>query len=397
MVQYNYQWRIKKQKRVLKKRLFFYLRNTISKYSPFYREWFKKHEIDVNDLFTFEDFQRIPPTTKELHLQNPKRFILQPYQPGWWESTFQTESLPRKTTFKYWLKSLHKTYLREVFSTERITEEERIIMEAVNDWLPALFLSTSSAQKPALIAYTKYDLEKIVPELIGTLFLSGFRPNWEIYNILSPEPTIAYFQNVWSPTTIGGGSYFACDEEDTPLQKQLQIASDITFETFVGTPSLTKLWLEYAHKQIENSEITPISSFKLCILTGETMNEKVKKEIKTLFQKIGSEPKILESYANNRARAVFYECSEDSGIHLNPRYFYWEVLDQKTLEPVGEGEKGLLAFSHIGWHGTAFIRYLTGDLVEGLTWEKCPSCDLVVPKIKGPIKRLEKKQLNKKK
>ncbi|MHA1825670.1 MAG: hypothetical protein ACTSUA_03335, partial [Candidatus Heimdallarchaeota archaeon] len=87
MVQYNYQWRIKKQKRVLKKRLFFYLRNTISKYSPFYREWFKKHEIDVNDLFTFEDFQRIPPTTKELHLQNPKRFILQPYQPGWWEST----------------------------------------------------------------------------------------------------------------------------------------------------------------------------------------------------------------------------------------------------------------------------------------------------------------------
>ncbi|MHA1655803.1 MAG: hypothetical protein ACTSWT_04695, partial [Candidatus Heimdallarchaeota archaeon] len=104
-----------------------------------------------------------------------------------------------------------------------------------------------------------------------------------------------------------------------------------------------------------------------------------------------------ESYANNRARAVFYECSEDSGIHLNPRYFYWEVLDQKTLEPVGESEKGLLAFSHIGWHGTAFIRYLTGDLVEGLTWEKCPSCDLVVPKIKGPIKRLEKKQLNKKK
>jgi len=34
-----------------------------------------------------------------------------------------------------------------------------------------------------------------------------------------------------------------------------------------------------------------------------------------------------------------------------------------------------------------FIRYNTGDLIDGLVWETCDACGLTFPKIKGSIKR----------
>ena len=87
----------------------------------------------------------------------------------------------------------------------------------------------------------------------------------------------------------------------------------------------------------------------------------------------------------------FLECRETSGIHLNPRYYYWELLDPETREPVPEGAPGVLVFSHIDWRGTVLIRYWTGDLVKGgMRWTRCHHCGYTFPKIYPPICRAEK-------
>jgi len=88
---------------------------------------------------------------------------------------------------------------------------------------------------------------------------------------------------------------------------------------------------------------------------------------------------------------AFYECTEQSNIHLNPKFFYWEVVDPETCEPVPEGEPGVLVFSHIDWRGTSFLRYYTGDLIRGgVRWERCANCGLTYPKMYPPIMRAKK-------
>jgi len=387
LVKYNYYWNIKKQKGKAEDRLFSYIRNVIGKYSPFYRNHFKKHNIDYKAIDTIKEFQAIPPITKKEHMKEPKAFILTPNEPDWWECTSETDPLPGIKTFKYWLKSLNKTYLREVFSKETFTEDDRIIMEAVNEWLPIQFLSTKGSENPALIAFTKRDIIQNISEITSHLFMTGFKPNWEMFNTYLASPNIAFFQSAWSPLFVGGGTYFTYGDEQTSIEKQLKLVSSITFEVFLGTPSYTKTWLEAAIAKLKKSQLSKISSFKLCLLSGEPVTPTLKSEIKDLFSKLGSSPSIIESYSNNRAKVSFHECSENSGIHLDPRYFYWEVLDSKSLEPVNEGEKGYLCFSHIDWRGTAFIRYNTGDLIDGITWERCEHCGLTFPKIKGHIQR----------
>ncbi|NHJ46212.1 MAG: AMP-binding protein [Asgard group archaeon] len=389
MTAYNYHWSEATQKKKAEKRLFNYIENVITKYSPFYREYFEKHKIDPNSFDFIDDFLKIPPITKKDHMKNPASFILLPYQPNWWECNFTTEKLPGIKTFTYWLKSLNKKYLRSVFGKERVVEDERVAMEAVNEWLPIHFHTTKGSADPALIAFTKRDLSKNVPEIIAQLYLTGFKANWEVFNTLPIAPSINSFQSVWTPLTVGGGTFFTGGEEFTPIQKQLDLVSSITFEVFLGTPSYTKKWLETAIEKLPKKK--SISSFKLCLLTGEPMTVEKRTEIKALFDKLGSTPKIINSYSNNRMKATFFECSEGSDIHLNPRYFYWEVLGIKSNEPVEDGEPGYLCFSHIDWRGTAFLRYNTGDLVEGIKWERCKDCGLVFPKIIGTIKRKMKK------
>lgn len=319
-------------------------------------------------------------------MKQPASFILLPYQPDWWECKFTTEPIPFMKSFSYWLKSINKSYFRNIFSKKPANEDERIIMEASNEWLPIHFHSTKGSVDPALIAYTKRDVLKIMPEIVAQIYSTGFKANWEVFNTLPITPSINSFQSVWTPLTVGGGTFFVGGEEITPIEKQLKLVSTTTFEVFLGTPSYTKKWLETISSKIAKKK-TQISSFKLCLLTDEPLTPELKAEIKMLFEKIGSSPKIIDSYSNNRIKASFYECNEGSGIHLNPRYFYWEVLDKKSLTPIEDGEKGYLCFSHINWRGTAFIRYNTGDLIDGLVWERCEDCGLVFPKIYGEIKR----------
>ena len=57
----------------------------------------------------------------------------------------------------------------------------------------------------------------------------------------------------------------------------------------------------------------------------------------------------MECYGAAELRAAFPECDERTGMHLDPEFYFWEVLDPHTMDPVRWGEPGVLCFSHIGW------------------------------------------------
>lgn len=65
------------------------------------------------------------------------------------------------------------------------------------------------------------------------------------------------------------------------------------------------------------------------------------------------------------------ECREKAGIHWWEDYHVFEAIDPKTLEPVPEGETGVLAVTHLERTGFPLIRYWTNDIVQ-LVREPCP-------------------------
>lgn len=59
---------------------------------------------------------------------------------------------------------------------------------------------------------------------------------------------------------------------------------------------------------------------------------------------------------------VGYECECQHGTHLNEDYFYPEILNPETGEPMPEGELGELTFTHLTKEGMPLLRYRTHDL-----------------------------------
>ena len=69
---------------------------------------------------------------------------------------------------------------------------------------------------------------------------------------------------------------------------------------------------------------------------------------------------------------VAFECSAQSGMHINEDHFIAEIIDPDTEEVLPEGAQGELVFTAIDKEAFPMIRYRTRDICT-LTREKC-SC-----------------------
>ena len=76
---------------------------------------------------------------------------------------------------------------------------------------------------------------------------------------------------------------------------------------------------------------------------------------------------------------LFTECVERHGIHIWSDHYLIEIIDPKTGEPVGEGEKGELVVTTLSKEALPLIRWRTGDITYMET-DKC-ACGRTHPRI----------------
>ena len=68
---------------------------------------------------------------------------------------------------------------------------------------------------------------------------------------------------------------------------------------------------------------------------------------------------------------VAFECSAQSGMHINEDHFIAEVIDPETGAPLPYGKQGELVFTAITKQAFPLLRYRTRDICI-LSREKCP-------------------------
>ena len=79
---------------------------------------------------------------------------------------------------------------------------------------------------------------------------------------------------------------------------------------------------------------------------------------------------------------VAFECSAQSGMHINEDHFIAEIIDPDTGEVLPEGSVGELVFTAIDKEAFPMIRYRTRDICS-LSREKC-SCGRTHVKMSKP-------------
>jgi len=161
-------------------------------------------------------------------------------------------------------------------------------------------------------------------------------------------------------------------------ERQLQFMTDLEATIICCTPS----YAQYLAESIEENGLRDKIKLKAGIFGAEAWTQEMRKDIET---RLGIKAYDIYGLTEISGPGVAFECSEQSGMHVNEDHFIAEIIDPKTGEVLPEGEKGELVFTCITKEAFPMIRYRTKDICV-LTREKC-SCGRTHVKMAKPMGR----------
>ncbi len=121
---------------------------------------------------------------------------------------------------------------------------------------------------------------------------------------------------------------------------------------------------------------------KAGVFGAEPWTEEMRNEIQT---KLGIKAYDIYGLSEIMGPGVSFECSEQTGMHINEDHFIPEIIDPNTLEVLPDGQQGELVFTCITKEALPLIRYRTKDIAV-LTREKC-ACGRTLVKMTKPMGR----------
>ena len=161
-------------------------------------------------------------------------------------------------------------------------------------------------------------------------------------------------------------------------ERQLQFMTDLEATIICCTPS----YAQYLAESIEERGIQDQVKLKAGIFGAEAWTEEMRKDIE---KRLGIKAYDIYGLTEICGPGVAFECSAQSGMHINEDHFIAEIIDPKTGEVLPEGEKGELVFTCITKEAFPMIRYRTKDICV-LSREKC-SCGRTHVKMAKPMGR----------
>lgn len=159
-------------------------------------------------------------------------------------------------------------------------------------------------------------------------------------------------------------------------KRQVQILEDFESDIICCTPSYALTIAE----MVKEMGIDPAAlKLRAGIFGAEPWTEGMRREIE---DKLKIKAYDIYGLSEIAGPGVAYECSEQNGMHVCEDFFYPEIVDPDTLEPLPDGEFGELVFTCIGKEALPLLRYRTRD-ISCLTHEKC-ACGRTLVKMMKP-------------
>lgn len=223
--------------------------------------------------------------------------------------------------------------------------------------------SSGTTGKPTVVGYTRKDLSSWM-ECLSRAYTAYGADRSDVFQISYGYGLFTGGLGAHSGAENIGASVIPMSSGNT--KKQITLMHDFGATVLCCTPS----YALYLADAIKESKL-PRDDFKLKIgiFGAEPWTENMRREIE---DKLGIKAYDLYGLSEIAGPGVGYECECQEGAHLNEDYFFPEIIDPDTLQPVGPGETGELVFTHLSKEGMPLLRYRTRDLTS-LNYEKC-SC-----------------------
>lgn len=276
----------------------------VSQHSPFYKELFAKHQIDISNIQTIADLAQIPPTYKEDLQQRNNDFLCVP--------------------------------------AEQVVE----------------YTSTSGTLGgPVTIALTESDLNRLAYNEYNS-FSCADGTKEDIYQLMLTLDRqfmagIAYYSGI---RKLGAGIIRL--GPGVPAL-QWETIKRLNPTTIVAVPSFILKLINFAKDA--GIEINK-TSVKKAVCIGENIRN-TDFSLNMLGKKITESwnIKLYSTYASTEMQTAFTECGQGKGGHYQPELVIVELLDEndQPVEPYAAGE---VTITTLGVEGMPLLRYKTGDI-----------------------------------
>ncbi len=161
-------------------------------------------------------------------------------------------------------------------------------------------------------------------------------------------------------------------------ERQLQFMTDLEATILCCTPS----YAAYLAESIHEAGLRDKIKLKAGIFGAEAWSEEMRHEIE---KNLGIKAYDIYGLTETSGPGVAFECSEQTGMHINEDHFIAEIIDPVTEEVLPEGSKGELVFTSIDKEAFPLLRYRTRDICV-LSRKKC-SCGRTHVKMSKPMGR----------
>jgi len=276
----------------------------VSQHSPFYKELFEKHQIDIGNIKTIADLAQIPPTHKEDLQQRNNDFLCVPAEQVV-EYTSTSGTLGGPVTITLTENDLNRLAYNEYNSFSCADGSKGDIYQ---------LMLTLDRQFMAGIAYYS-GIRKLGA---GIIRLGPGVPalQWETIKRLKPTAIVAVPSFILK--LINFAKEAGIDINKTSVKKAICIGENIRNTDF----SLNML----GKKITESWDI-----------------------------------KLYSTYASTEMQTAFTECGESKGGHYQPELVIVELLDEND-QPVEPYTAGEVTITTLGVEGMPLLRYKTGDI-----------------------------------
>ena len=272
--------------------------------SVFYKQMFEKNNIDISQINTLEDIQRIPFTTKQdLQLYNAD-FLCVP-------------------------------------------------KDKVVDYIT----TSGTLGDPVTFAMSDNDLERLAYNEAISFACAGGKPG-EIYQLMTTLDKrfmagLAYFLGVrkLGASIIRVGNGIPELQWDTILR--------MSPDAIIVVPSFILRIIDYAE---EHGIDYRKSTIKKAICIGENVREQ-DFSLNLLGKKIKEkwDIELYSTYASTEMATTFTECNCGRGGHHHPELIITELIDENGNQ-VQDGETGELVITTLGVEAMPLLRFRTGDI-----------------------------------
>jgi len=252
------------------------------------------------------------------------------------------------------------------------------IFTASQEELVRYHVSSGTTGKPTVVGYTQNDIDLWTTSLARALTSAGLGRGDVIqvsygYGLFTGGLGLHYgAERIGAtvlPTSVGN------------TERQIELMQDLGSTAIACTPSYLLHIGEVAEKM--GVSIRKDSKLRTAILGAEPWTEGMRNRMQDWLG-----IKAYDIYGTSELSGpMFTECAEQKGFHVWSDIALTEIIDPKTEEPVGPGEKGELTITILKKEALPMIRYRIGDITS-MDDSTCP-CGRTHPRIQRITGRVD--------